>query len=93
MHCEWAGHSSEIIYENGSALCPKCGDEDVFPQRHFLCLQCGYKAEQFEFFPELSADSDPEEDLVELYYMKDPILHHRPSDDEECESYKWIQIR
>ncbi|MFZ6015735.1 MAG: hypothetical protein ACOYUZ_05280 [Patescibacteria group bacterium] len=94
MNCNWVGTPLEIkVDEEDSHYCPACGDYDVFPQRYFLCLHCGFKAEQFEFFPELPADLDPEEDQEEQYLFNEPEHHDRPSDGEKCECWNWIQIR
>ena len=93
MVCNWVGTPLEIkTDENDDHFCPACGDFDVFPQRYFRCLICGYEAEQYDFFPELCADEDPEEDM-DWDFVNDPVNHERPSDGDECESYIWIQIK
>lgn len=93
MACNWIGTSEQIKADDKeSNFSPICGDYDVFPQRYFRCLICGFEAEQFEFFPELPADLDPEED-PETLREDEPVNHDRPSDGEACESYTWIQVR
>ncbi len=100
MTCDRTFRSDELKKDQGGTpICPYCQDYDVFPQRYFRCMQCGFEAEQSVFFPDISADLDPEVDQEGSLINNDPVYHSSTSDDpdasgdEECESYRWIQIR
>ncbi len=93
MACDRIMKPDELIKAGeGTPMCPYCQDYDVFPQRYFRCLKCGFEAEQDSFFPGMPADADPEE-TKESYWRVDPAYHENHHNGNDCESYHWIQIR
>lgn len=89
MYCGWKGSPNEVAQDQDDgkfSICPKCGDEDIFEQRFFICLDCGFEAEQVEFFPGLCADEDPSE-------MPGGKLHsEHVKNRKSCRSNNWKQI-
>lgn len=76
-HCEACGFTGPTAEfgEQGSRLCPKCHNEDVFEHRIFKCTRCGYQAEQLEFFTQPDDAGSRGEPLPSFI---DPIAENVP---------------